>query len=673
MIGKRVIGKRGGLGKKGQVTVFIIIGIVILLIAGGAYFARDYILKSEFEREQAKAAAIPEKAESVKEYIDGCVREVSDDAVRLIGEQGGYIEVPLDELVITDADPFSNSLEIFRGSGIRVPYWYYIKANGVEKLQVPSKEFIQNEIEEYINENLESCVNNFKIFREKGYEFNEGEVLSVVNIENNKVLVVVNWPIELSIDDFKFNFEKFYSSVDAELGKLYNLAKEIIEKENEEYFLEEKTLDMFVVYDEIPYSGIDYECGPRIWKKTDVINSIKNVLAVNIPHLKIKGGNYELKDSSEYFVIDPGRRADANSNFYYSEEWPFLIDIIPDDDVLKGESFTDNAAGRVLMQFFCLNSYHFVYSIKYPILISLSDESDYVFQFATQVVIDHNQPRRNRIGINQAYEAESKICENKLQKMKVYALGNEGVELKQLNNAEVSFKCANVVCGIGKTNLKENGEIYLEEYFPQCMNGLLIVEKEGYDKAEEQVTSTKEETISVSLDKFYEKKIEVKAIDKDSGLITSIVSNENVILQFENLDNGYTISVFYPEGSDVKLTSGNYRVSSVIMRSGGDISLPKQEIESCVDVPRQGILGILGSTEKKCVTNTIEESKLDSAIIGGAEFIWEVSQSELEAGNKIIFYTVRDKFPRSIEEMSEIYANIGGNSGVNGFLAPEIK
>ena len=668
-----MMGKRGGTGKKGQVTVFIIIGIVIVLIAGGAYLARDYILKTEFERGQAEAAAVPEKAESVKEYIDSCVKEVSEEAVRIIGERGGYIEVPLDELVITDADPFSNSLEIFRGSGIKVPYWYYTKANGVEKLQIPSKEFMQNEIENYIDENLKGCINNFKTFKEKGYELNSEDVLSVVNIENNKVLIVVNWPIELSIDDFKFNFEKFYSSVDAELGKLYNLAKDIIEKENEEYFLEEKTLDMFVVYDEIPYSGIDYECGPRIWKKTEVIDSIKNVLAVNIPHLKVEGGDYELKESSKYFVVDVGRKADANTNFYYSEEWPFLIDIIPDDDVLKGESFTDNAAGRILMQFFCLNNYHFVYSIKYPVLISLSDDSDYVFQFAVQVVIDHNQARKNRIGINQAYEAESKICENKLQKMKVYALGSEMNELKELNNAEVSFKCANVVCGIGKTKVQANGEIYLEENFPQCMNGLLIVEKEGYNKGEEQVTSTKEETISVSLDKIYEKKIEVKAIDRDSGLITSLVSNEDVILQFENLDNGYVTSVFYPESAELKLTSGNYRVNSVIMRSGGDINLPKQEIESCVDVPREGILGILGSTEKKCVTNTVEESKLDSAIIGGAEFIWEVSQSELEAGNKIIFYSVRDKFPRSVEEMSEIYANIGSNSEINGFLEPEIR
>ena len=93
----------------------------------------------------------------------------------------------------------------------------------------------------------------------------------------------------ISIEDSVSRINEFIVSVDSSLKELYDIAVEILSEENNNYFLEEKTLDLLVVYDEIPFSGIDFECSPRIWSKRNVIQTLKDVVHLNIGFLKIKG------------------------------------------------------------------------------------------------------------------------------------------------------------------------------------------------------------------------------------------------------------------------------------------------------------------------------------------------------------------------------------------------
>ena len=108
------------MNKRGQVTLFVIIGIVLLVSGISVFFLKDYVLKSEFERQMERSLALPEKAAEVNTFVLSCIEDVTQEAVGLIGQQGGYIDVPKEEVPFSDANLLSNrlilsrSIEVFR-------------------------------------------------------------------------------------------------------------------------------------------------------------------------------------------------------------------------------------------------------------------------------------------------------------------------------------------------------------------------------------------------------------------------------------------------------------------------------------------------------------------------------------------------------------------------------
>ena len=72
--------------KRGQVTVFIIIGLLVLL----TYFLLSYYKKETIEeRELIEPEFIP-----VQEYVETCTKTLAREAVDIIGVNGGYIYFP---------------------------------------------------------------------------------------------------------------------------------------------------------------------------------------------------------------------------------------------------------------------------------------------------------------------------------------------------------------------------------------------------------------------------------------------------------------------------------------------------------------------------------------------------------------------------------------------------
>ena len=431
-----------------------------------------------------------------------------------------------------------------------------------------------------------------------------------------------------------------------------------------------------IVYDEIPYSGVDFECSPRTWKRTEVEKAFKNIVEVNIPHIKIKNTDYILyNQANRYYEVDADLNAEEiGVNFLYSADWPTYFNIVshPGEELLRGEPYTlENKAAAYLSSLFCLNQYQFVYDIKYPVLISLSD-GGFIFQFGMQVLIDNNQPRQNKLVTDYIQEAESPICDNGVLDTKVYALTSDiSGALKPVDNARISYQCITSVCEMGSTKL-EGGQASLDAKFPLCVNGFVRADKEGYWTGEAQLSTTESTIVSIIMDKLYELKLDIRLITS-SGDNRNLAQNENVVFQFENLDNGYVTSVASGTES-IRLTAGNYQVTSqVLMENAAGIDIPARTIESCSEVPKSGILGLIGSTKKECRTVTIPATELASAIVGGANFDWSVSNGQLASGKTLTLYSFRDRAPTKLEDIGIITENIKTNAQNNLFKKPEVR
>ena len=76
--------------KQGQVTVFIILGIVLLLVLVLIILTRQEIL--QFSPDEI----IPTEKGKVETSIRSCIQQVGEEAVQKLGVQGAYIAVPSD-------------------------------------------------------------------------------------------------------------------------------------------------------------------------------------------------------------------------------------------------------------------------------------------------------------------------------------------------------------------------------------------------------------------------------------------------------------------------------------------------------------------------------------------------------------------------------------------------
>ena len=192
--------------------------------------------------------------------------DITFEAVKRAGLQSGYVFPPIDPLPITPSEPFSNSLILPYGE--KVPYWYYETSNGVQIEQIPSEEFMIQQMSLLIKNNIKSCISKLTLLSSSNYSFSSEFYPQVdILVKDDFIISRVNLPVKLSIDNFNFNLDKHFAKVEVPFGKLYKTAVEIQKNEDETSFLEQRTFDMLVAYEDIPLSGTDLTCVQKFWNK----------------------------------------------------------------------------------------------------------------------------------------------------------------------------------------------------------------------------------------------------------------------------------------------------------------------------------------------------------------------------------------------------------------------
>ena len=359
--------------KRGQVTTFIIIGLILIILIIGTYAVYHFYLKSEFEKQLTLHSEIPRRIQPISEHMDKCVDSLTKEAIDIISLQGGYLNIPEEPLPTTPFTPLSSSLEIIPNSDLKTAIWFREQPNGIQITQVPTQEQIEKEIATYILNNFNTCL-NLENFEQQGFTISLPSQIptATVNLLEDAIQAQVDYPIEIQFEDITALINTHFSNYKTNFGKLYKLAKQIFSHENNKLFLENRTIDMLVAYQDIPYSGSDLSCTPKIWLKQDIIKKVKEELFNNIAAIRIINTNYEIQnDLYKYFEEDAikGSHKDTNINFMYIPDWPTTIEITPsEDNILKSDNIVRNmgtSATAFVSQFLCLNHYHFIYTIKY--------------------------------------------------------------------------------------------------------------------------------------------------------------------------------------------------------------------------------------------------------------------------------------------------------------------
>ena len=587
--------------KRGQVTIFVIIAIVI--VAGIAVF---FLIRGDFG-----AGSIPAELQPVYDYYQTCIEKEAKSAIDLVGAQGGRIDTGV-YIPGSEFAPFSNQLNFL---GFPVPYWYYISGNGLIKEQVPGKTDIENEIARYVAENLPNC--DFERFYAQGFEIEIGDPSVNVKIEDMKVLANVNSELVVSKDENSARQTSQEASVNSKLGKFYGIAREIYDKQKKEAFLEGYSADVLRLY--APVDGVEISCSPKIWKTGEIEDELKSGLEGNIASLKLKGGNYELNSKEdEYFVVD--YNAGENVNFIYSRNWPTKIEVIGNgvDEALMVAEAVGNQEGMGVMGF-CYVPYHFVYDLSFPVLIQIYNDNE-IFQFPVAVVIDKNVPRKAIFSDSIDYlgnQAEEDLCEFKTQDISVnlYDINLNNVD------ANVSYECFDQSCSLGET---QNGRIVSKA--PSCVNGYLHARAGGYSEKKQLFSSNEESSADIILDREYEVKLNIE-VDRNKV-------NENAIVVFTRSD-GKSVTAVLPGSDKIKLSEGQYDVR-VYVYGNSSIVIPATTTTKCQDIPKSGLFGLFGGTKEECFDIVVPETKIDHGLIGGGDTQNYLLESDLVKGEMVV-------------------------------------
>jgi hypothetical protein len=548
------IRKRGilNISKRGQITIFIITGILILLAIAAFVFLRQTVTVFKPEK------VIPPEVQPVQNFIDNCLQESAREAVILMASNGGYLTFPAE----IDLDPFSY---ITTGpvSDVRLPLWRY---NGL--IRIPSEERMKDDLALYILNNVKNCINDLNSFKEQ-FEIQKGNMSVNIDLQDDKVLVEMVYPLTISLKEINqtTKIDSFNSEVNLRLKAMYELATKIMEEENIDLFVEETTIDLLALDPDIPYTDIEFTCKQKTWRIADVRNRIRYLLSADLPLIRIDKTSYRpVPDDRPYeqshYIWDVTKLIYPNTRvtISYDNQFPFDLRISPNEGnvLLKSNS----QQGQDMLSALCINLWHFTYDIKYPVLVTIRDEAasghdELIFNFGFQVGINHNAADRSNFAIAPATfvqgETSEDFCSNSAIKkiLNVHTFENVSTHdygdlIDELIGVNVSFTCMRLKCDMGESRWAFMGAVSrVSKEVPYCANAVVRGTKEDFLPAQDFVTTNKEKTVSLYLTPVIKKNVSVfKHYKYSLDRTEALDQNENAVVTIEK-DN-YKASAMYP-------------------------------------------------------------------------------------------------------------------------------
>ena len=564
------IKKRGGCsillsGSKSQAAIFLIISTIVIL-SGVLYFLYQ---RQAAERE---IEIIQPELAPIKLYVDNCIKIVAEEGLERIGLSGGYINIP--QNINDNPEAY---LTNFPGAGFKIPYWWH---DGLEA--VPTEAFISQQLRNHVQSELKNCINDFEPFSGK-FEINELKQAVVdVQFNENDVSVALKYPLEIisKEGDFRAVHENFKYTIPIRFKKVYELAKLIMERENRDYFLERKTIDLYSMDTEIPTTDVEATCNAKVWQLANIQNKLRTLLRVNLPYIRIKGTDY----NPNLYVPNPSGRsiysqtyfqqhyvwdldADAGSKYknmkvsFTYDSWPLDIYARPSQNgILRSNS----QKGTDMLSFFCLHIWHFTYDINYPVMASVLDQEtennrQYRFNFPFKVSIDHNQPNRANTG-TALFETEDTIssddyCNDVQNEITIFTVNNAtGEDMRDVN---LTFVCGRFYCSIGATNwLSFGAAAGLTKRLPYCVNGIIKGAKQEFADSKSFVQTDvdgRSYVLGLNPIKEFQNYKVVKHLLSNPGVANELAPNEKASIVIKGKDTSFEGFAVYPREADFPL------------------------------------------------------------------------------------------------------------------------
>jgi len=619
--------------KRGQVTLFIIIAVVLLIVIFSAVMFREQIARNF-------AKVFQPEAEPLRLYVEKCITYVGNSGIELMARQGGYVQIPPKLDVSFDGYLPRASAAFGPVVGLKTPMWWYKGQS-----YVPQKADMEAQLSLFMEQNLPTCFANFMSFPDLEI-VERGNLTVTTEIHSKDVLFTVNYPItakaRAATGQSVAELENFRMPIQKNLGELYELGKSLMDYENNNAFIEDLTVDIISVADGagdspyFPMEGFDIRCPGKVWSEQfELIPDLQQMMHYNLNYVNFKG-TYFTDPGYDYFRKQYSFRAadknypDAQVKLIYDKSYGMNLDVQPSSgDIVRGIPMKIPLLGQ------CFQIYHHRYTVDFPVRFQITDiKTGLVFSFATPVVIEKNQAKRYMSPFFTDYEyvapTDDEFCANRQFTRTV--LVDDAVTKDKISGVNIKYECVRFGCELGETKQPEFDGIpiygsvpSLTTKFPPCLNGFVIASKEGY------VQNVSQFTVSVQGGEF--PPISLTPL-KDLNMGVVVAELENGGLNIRGLNDGEIAVIFLTSPSRKYDEAFYYPPNPYVKNKLGVIY---DDVDYNLDI--------------KIVKNNI---------VTGGYFLdkWSLRRAQLSTANEVLFTVfVKKDVPKTNQEFADFWNN----------------
>ncbi|MBN4049236.1 hypothetical protein JYT91_01320 [archaeon AH-315-M20] len=248
--------------KKSQLTIFLILGIVMVTILLVLVLLGRQSIKKTSKQEITDIGEITFDIQPINNFVTECLSIISKDGLKKIGNQGGYLcpnqggtlpegycELPLGRVFvihgdskvfynidndISQASVNSHPTDIFPYTDLTLSQqnFEYEGAFGGNILPALNKSFgphsIQTQLTSFVEKNIDGCL-DFSLF--KGFNITKNDKEIKVDIHDDDVVFRMEYPIIINnlVSGEKTEIKNFLVRHKVRVGKLHRFVNKLIE------------------------------------------------------------------------------------------------------------------------------------------------------------------------------------------------------------------------------------------------------------------------------------------------------------------------------------------------------------------------------------------------------------------------------------------------------------
>lgn len=203
--------------KKGQTTLFIVIGIVVITVV----LLGIYITKSPIKNEPE--LYFSSAVDSIRYSIETCNKDLAEKSIVLLGLQGGRYKNVVNPIQQTDKDYGPIMLSHFSVNNNYVQF---------------SLDDVEKEFNEYYKDNMLSCLDNFYDFAAKGYKIDPKNLKLNIEFLDESTIFSLDYDVLVSKGTKKKTLSNYKpAEVPLRFKKTFDVATEISSVYSEQGYL----------------------------------------------------------------------------------------------------------------------------------------------------------------------------------------------------------------------------------------------------------------------------------------------------------------------------------------------------------------------------------------------------------------------------------------------------